>query len=219
MLGEKILANADATPKFYELVKGHLYKSVKLADGVSLKELRVLYRQFKEIDETKGLNEAERAAAKRQLLGIPGPEVVYRKPVSFFAKERGGKRDLEAHNALRAAGHAVVVREETAPKGFSNIDLLLDGRLCELKSPTSDASGVNGLRFIESNIRKAIKQFSKTEKGVVRPIQVALNLIDVPVARSSAVRRATIEMDRHNVDRVLIITNGWIIDDLRKNKP
>lgn len=219
ILGEKILANADATPKFYELVKGHLHKSVKLADGVSPKELRVLYRQFKEIDETKGLNEAERAAAKRQLLGIPGPEVVYRKPVSFFAKERGGKRDLEAHNALRAAGHAVVVREETAPKGFSNIDLLLDGRLCELKSPTSDASGVNGLRFIESNIRKAIKQFSKTEKGVVRPIQVALNLIDVPVARSSAVRRATIEMDRHNVDRVLIITNGWIIDDLRKNKP
>nr|DAH15446.1 MAG TPA: hypothetical protein [Caudoviricetes sp.] len=50
-------------------------------------------------------------------------------------------------------------------------------------------------------------------------IQVALNLIDVPVARSSAVRRATIEIDRHNVDRVLIITNGWIIDDLRKNKP
>lgn len=41
-------------------------------------------------------------------------------------------------------------------------------------------------------------------------------LIDAPVTRSSAVRRATIEMNRHNVDRVLIITNGWIIDDLKK---
>lgn len=191
----------------------------EVVDGVNPRDLYDKWKLFKEIDENEDLNNAERSAAKRQLLGIPGPEVVYRKPISFFEKERGGKRDLEAHNALRAAGHAVVVREETAPKGFSNIDLLLDGRLCELKSPTSDASGVNGLRFIESNIRKAIKQFSKTEKGTVRPIQIALNLIDVPVTRSSAVRRATIEMDRHNVDRVLIITDGWIIDDLRKNKP
>ncbi len=188
----------------------------EVVEGVKPRELYERYKMFKQIDESENLNVAEKTAEKRRLLGVPGPEVVYEKPVSSFAKERGGKRDLAAHSALRADGHAVVVRKETAPKGFSNIDLLLDGRLCELKSPTSDASGVNGLRFIESNIRKAIKQFSKTEHGAVRPIQVVLNLVGIPIDRSSAVRRATMEINRHNVDRVLIITNGGTIDDIRK---
>ena len=188
----------------------------EVVEGVKPRELYERYKMFKQIDESENLNVAEKTAEKRRLLGVPGPEVVYEKPASSFAKERGGKRDLAAHSALRADGHAVVVRKETAPKGFSNIDLLLDGRLCELKSPTSDASGVNGLRFIESNIRKAIKQFSKTEHGAVRPIQVVLNLVGIPIDRSSAVRRATMEINRHNVDRVLIITNGGTIDDIRK---
>ena len=188
----------------------------EVVEGVKPRELYERYTMFKQIDESENLNVAEKTAEKRRLLGVPGPEVVYEKPASSFAKERGGKRDLAAHSALRADGHAVVVRKETAPKGFSNIDLLLDGRLCELKSPTSDASGVNGLRFIESNIRKAIKQFSKTEHGAVRPIQVVLNLVGIPIDRSSAVRRATMEINRHNVDRVLIITNGGTIDDIRK---
>ncbi len=70
-LGEKILANADATPKFYEIVKGHLHKSVKLADGVSPKELREQYKQFREIDETEGLSSAEKDARKRAVAANP----------------------------------------------------------------------------------------------------------------------------------------------------
>ena len=50
VLGEKILDNADATPKFHELVKGHLRKSVELVDGVSLKELREWSKRLKKID-------------------------------------------------------------------------------------------------------------------------------------------------------------------------
>ena len=70
-LGEKILANADATPKFYEIVKGHLHKSVNLADGVSPNELREQYKQFKEIDETEGLSSAEKDARKRAVAANP----------------------------------------------------------------------------------------------------------------------------------------------------
>lgn len=50
VLGEKILDNADATPKFHELVKGHLRKSVELVDGVSPKELREWSKRLKKID-------------------------------------------------------------------------------------------------------------------------------------------------------------------------
>lgn len=71
MLGEKILGNADATPKFYELVKGHLHKSVELVDGVSPKELREWSKRFKEIDETEGLSAAEKDARKRAVVANP----------------------------------------------------------------------------------------------------------------------------------------------------
>lgn len=68
VLGEKILGNADATPKFYELVKGHLHKSFELVDGVSPKELREWSKRFKEIDETEGLSSAEKDELKRRIL-------------------------------------------------------------------------------------------------------------------------------------------------------
>ena len=216
VLGEKILGNADATPKFYELVKGHLHKSVELVDGVSPKELRELYKQFKEIDETKGLTEAEKRAAKRSVLGTPGPPIVYKKPKEAFTHERGGDYDLAAHEALRLGGHEVVVREENAPEGFSNIDLMLDGSLCELKSPTSDASGINGLRFIERNIRKTIRQFDKVQGGPVRPSIAVLNCADVHVSRNDALKRVHLEMSRHDIDRVILITEGNVIDDIKK---
>lgn len=71
VLGEKILGNADATPKFYEIVKGHLHKSVELVDGVSPKELREWSKRFKEIDETEGLSAAEKDARKRAVVANP----------------------------------------------------------------------------------------------------------------------------------------------------
>ena len=141
---------------------------------------------------------------------------MYKKPKETFARERGGSYDLAAHEALRAAGHEVVVRKEDAPEGFSNIDLLLDGKLCELKSPTSDASGVNGLRFIERNIRKAARQFEKAEGGPVRPSIVALNCEEVPVTREDALKRVRLEMSRHYIDRVILLTRGGAIDDIKK---
>ncbi|WP_337369044.1 hypothetical protein [Senegalimassilia faecalis] len=188
----------------------------ELVEGVRPKELYERYKQFKEIDEDESLTSADKDAAKRAVLGSPGPPVVYKKPKEAFAHERGGSYDLAAHEALRAAGHEVVVRKEGAPEGFSNIDLLLDGKLCELKSPTSDASGVNGLRFIERNIRKAVKQFEKVEGGPVRPSIVVLNCEEVHVARKDALKRVRLEMSRHEIDRVILLTRGGAIDDIKK---
>lgn len=174
-----------------------------------------LWQRFEEIDAGEGTR-AEKEAAKRAALGSPGPPVKYEKPKEAFAHERGGSYDLAAHEALRAAGHEVVVRKEDAPEGFSNIDLLLDGRLCELKSPTSDASGINGLRFIERNIRKAVKQFDKVEGGPVRPSIVVLNCTEVPVTREKALKRVRLEMSRHDIDRVILLTHGEAVDDIKK---
>ena len=188
----------------------------ELVEGVRPKELYERYKQFKEIDEDESLTSADKDAAKRAVLGSPGPPVVYEKPKEAFAHERGGSYDLAAHEALRAAGHEVVVRKEGAPEGFSNIDLLLDGKLCELKSPTSDASGVNGLRFIERNIRKAVKQFEKVEGGPVRPSIVVLNCEEVHVARKDALKRVRLEMSRHEIDRVILLTSGGAVDDIKK---
>ena len=188
----------------------------ELVEGVNPEELRERWAQFKNIDEDESLTSAEKDTAKRAVLGSPGPSVVYKKPKETFAHERGGSYDLAAHEALRAAGHEIVVRKEDAPEGFSNIDLLLDGRLCELKSPTSDASGVNGLRFIERNIRKAVRQFEKVEGGPVRPSIVVLNCEEVSVTREDALKRVRLEMSRHDIDRVILLTKGGAIDDIKK---
>ena len=133
---------------------------------------------------------------------------MYEKLKGAFAREHSGSYDLAAHEALRAAGHEVVVRKEDAPEGFSNIDLLLDGKLCELKSSTSDASGVNGLRFIEHNIRKVVQQFEKVEGGPVRFSIVVLNCEEVLVTREDALKRVRLEMPRHGIDRVILLTRG-----------
>lgn len=177
----------------------------ELVEGVRPEELREQWAQFKNIDEDESLTSVDKDAAKRAVLGSPGPPIVYKKPKETFA-----------HEALRAAGHEVVVRKEDAPEGFSNIDLLLDGKLCELKSPTSDASGVNGLRFIERNIRKAVRQFEKAEGGPVKPSIVVLNCEEVPVTREDALKRVRLEMSRHDIDHVILLTKGGAIDDINK---
>ena len=176
---------------------------------------RELWKRFEEIDTGEGLSSAEKIGEKRAVIGAAGPPVTYEKPLSAFAHEAGGARDVEAHEMLRAAGHAVVVREENAPEGFSNIDLLLDGRLCELKSPTSEAAGINGLRFIERNIRKAVRQFEKAVGGPVRPSIVVLNCVGMRLSRADALKRVRLEMGRHDIDRVILLTDGGI-DDLKK---
>ena len=155
----------------------------ELVEGVRPEELREQWAQFKNIDEDESLTSVDKDAAKRAVLGSPGPPIVYKKPKETFAHERGGSYDLAAHEALRAAGHA---------------------------------SGVNGLRFIERNIRKAVRQFEKAEGGPVKPSIVVLNCEEVPVTREDALKRVRLEMSRHDIDHVILLTKGGAIDDINK---
>lgn len=84
------------------------------------------------------------------------------------------------------------------------------------ESPASDATGINSMRLIERNIRKAARQFEKVKGGPVRPSIVVLNCSEVNVSRDAALKRIHLEMKRHDIDRVILITKGDVIDDIRK---
>ena len=63
----------------------------ELVEGVRPEELREQWAQFKNIDEDESLTSADKDAAKRAVLGSPGPPVVYKKPKETFAHERGAR--------------------------------------------------------------------------------------------------------------------------------
>ena len=48
-----------------------------------------------------------------------------------------------------------------------------------------------------------------------KPI-VALNCEEVPVTREDALKRVRLEMSRHDIDRVILLTRGGAIDDIKK---
>lgn len=113
VLGEKILANADATPKFYELVKGHLNKSFKLAGGVSLKGLR---ERMALIEKQAGLSFADEKASRKLseflalhdrdwLLTGKLPEIGYADEATKSKKLKDKDHLAEARVANRLCAH------------------------------------------------------------------------------------------------------------------
>lgn len=84
-------------------------------------------------------------------------DIKYFKPLDDFRAR--DERDLFAHVALHHVGVKFVVRKENAPRGYTNVDLKIWGRLWELKSPTAKPKADGRIRFVNSNIAKANKQF------------------------------------------------------------
>lgn len=187
-------------------------------EGYDPAALYDLWQELEEIDSDDSLTASEKTARKAVAArrATEGPPVVYEKPRSEFLATDDGIRDLAAHEALRAAGYSVVARAEDAPEGYSNIDLLLDGELCEVKSPITDATGTNAMRFIERNLRKAVKQFKKVYGGYDGEVAVVLNCMGVHSDRESIIKRIRLELSRHPVDRVILITGSGDIDDIHK---
>ncbi|WP_428379561.1 hypothetical protein [Olsenella sp. Marseille-QA0557] len=61
---------------------------------------------------------------------------------------------------LSQSGFKVATRQKSAPDGYSNIDVTIDGELWEIKSPQdTKESNPESLRFVEGNLRKAVEQF------------------------------------------------------------
>ena len=77
-----------------------------------------------------------------------------------FHDHNGEWRDIFAMDMLSESGFNVKARGRNAPDGYSNIDILIGDELWEIKSP-EDTKGSNpgGLRFVEGNLRAAVKQF------------------------------------------------------------
>ena len=76
----------------------------ELVEGYKPKELRDTWKRFEEIDGSEGLNQLEKDAAKRSLLGLPGPQIVYRKPEEAFKNETGGNMILLRIRCSRPQG-------------------------------------------------------------------------------------------------------------------
>lgn len=145
MLGEKILANADATPKFYGLVKGHLHKSVELVDGVSPKELRERYRVIKQIDSTEDLSASNKKELKERALRVEFGSIAGKKLGS--AKYVKSRDSLEEHEKagidyLLLNGFDIEIIDED-PHAPANLDISMNGELWEMKNLTNCASSVS----------------------------------------------------------------------------
>lgn len=145
MLGEKILANADATPKFYGLVKGHLHKSVELVDGVSPKELRERYRVIKQIDSTEDLSASNKKELKERALRVEFGSIAGKKLGS--AKYVKSRDSLEEHEKagidyLLLNGFDIEIIDED-PHAPANLDISMNGELWEMKNLTNCASSAS----------------------------------------------------------------------------
>lgn len=82
-----------------------------------------------------------------------------------FRKHKGEWRDVFAHDMLSLAGYDVVARAPDAPDGFSNIDILANGELWEVKSLEDKEGGQkckpgNEYKCISNAIDTAYKQFN-----------------------------------------------------------
>ena len=61
-----------------------------------------------------------------------------------------------------------------------------------------------------------MQQFEKVEGGPVRPSIVVFNCEEVLVTREDALKRVGLEMSRHDIGRVILLTRDGAIDDIKK---
>ena len=145
VLGEKILGNADATPKFYELVKGHLHKSVELVDGVSPKELRERYRVIKQIDSSEDLSASNKKELKERALRVEFGSIAGKKLGSVkYVKSRDSLEEHEKAGIdyLLLNGFDIETIDED-PHAPANLDISMNDELWEMKNLTNCASSVS----------------------------------------------------------------------------
>ena len=147
---------------------------------------------------------AQAMSRKRASLAAERPEVdpgpVYEKPREALEDhERAGIDKLWA-NGIRPV---VKLEDPIAP---ANIDLEIDGDKWELKCP----SGSNK-RAIESNLRKAKRQF---EKSGTKPVNVVLSCIEYEIDRNELSREVKRQMEAHRIDAVKIIHSDGSIEEI-----
>ena len=137
------------------------------------------------------------------------PKPIYLKPKEAFIGAPDEK-DLLAHAALSRNGFAITVREENAPEGYSNIDLEINQQLWEIKSPKSGNE-----RAVESNLRKAKKQFGKQYKPKSTTARVVFNGQKMELSDEKVAEELVKRTKQHGIEEVLQIRKNGTVKRLR----
>lgn len=137
-------------------------------------------------------------------------------------------RDLFAHDALSRHGFAVKPKPADAPRGFSNIDMWMDGELWEIKSPHDDPKGKppkekNRYKFVRANLEAAEGQFlhqfnratGKFEK-IDYPTRVVFSGKYKDEEDDEMLAEIVTFLDRHSRYEVIFIDREGKVFDLRK---
>lgn len=141
-----------------------------------------------------------------------------------FRDHNGEWRDVFAHDSLASAGIKVETRPASAPEGYSNIDLFINGDLWEVKSPHDEKGYVPGsVRFVEKNLRVANRQFKNQwdEKTNARldykgPKRVVFNSRYKSVSDEAIAREIPRQMAMHGIDELLFVKKDGNVAYIKK---
>lgn len=136
--------------------------------------------------------------------------------VENFEGKRGDEwRDLFAHDALKHHGFRVTARPADAPDGYTNIDLMIDGELWEVKSPyTTRGANPSSLRFVEKRLEEASLQFESqfdAAEGMAATYsgskRIVLNMRYrlLQTSRDKFIGKIRHEKKANDIDEVLVI--------------
>lgn len=139
-----------------------------------------------------------RTRSRDWLNGGDPPEIDFRKTRERM--ERTEPRDLFVVETLAENGFELTTREENAPDGYSNIDLLIRTNLWEIKSP----NGSND-RSVESNLRSAKRQFAKNWPTPENSVRVVFNGVNYKKDDDWIADELECQADAHDIASVLFI--------------
>ena len=141
-----------------------------------------------------------------------------------FRNHKGEWRDVFAHDFLASSGIKVKTRPASAPDGYSNIDIFINGEVWEVKSPyDEEGSNLGSVRFVEKNLRRAGKQFENQwdEKAGARldykgPKRVVFNSRYKSVSDEVMGREIVRQMAKHGIDEVLFVKKDGSVAYIKK---
>lgn len=186
------------------IIKGDISRKAQLHERCLCQLIVVLNKIAKQklTDSLEVPNEGDIEAIKAELAKARDYGLIdYEKPLEAFGKR--DNRDLIAHLLLVKNGYNPTVLAETAPDGYSNIDLLMMGEKWEIKSPTGD-----NIDIISRNIKKARAQFDKNYPDRLEYLNLIFNLTYADVGENEAIKELRARKTKLGVNKLLVIFNG-----------
>ena len=156
------------------------------------------YDRWKHPEIYKGLDDVTAKSLACLRVAERNGQVVYEKPLLSFLEREEDRRDLVAHAALVRAGRSFTALAENAPEGYSNIDLLMDGKKWEVKSPHK-----SNPRAVETRLRAAKDQFEKNYPEPIEEVRVVFNGYFYGQSDEFVASKIAQEGDRHGITEVI----------------